>query len=74
MKRAMNNYPFILSAFLCVSVSLCHISTARAETVDHSAFDAILKATVKDQRVDYKRGEKGSSSRAQCLPGYAGES
>jgi Protein of unknown function, DUF547 len=35
-------------------VSLGHISTARAaDTVDHSAFDAILKATVKDQRVDY---------------------
>jgi hypothetical protein len=58
MIRTMNGNRLILYAFLCVSVSLCHTSSARADTVDHSAFDAILKATVKDQRVDYNAVKK----------------
>jgi hypothetical protein len=45
--------PLIL---LCASASLC--LRASAETVDHSPFDAILKATVKDQRVDYNAIKK----------------
>jgi hypothetical protein len=39
--------------FLWVSVSLCPPSIARAQPVDHSAFDAILNATVKGDRIDY---------------------
>jgi hypothetical protein len=54
----MNRHSFLLWSFLCVSVSLCPISSARADTVDHSAFDAILKANVKDQRVDYNAIKK----------------
>jgi hypothetical protein len=42
--------------FLGASVSLC--LCANAETVDHSAFDSILKTTVKDQRVDYNAIKK----------------
>jgi len=43
---------FILSAF-CSCLSLIVHHSAFAAGVDHSAFDAILKATVRDERVDY---------------------
>src|SRR3954464_441182 len=67
MTSAMKRNPFIISAVLCASVSLCHISSASADTVDHSAFDAILKATVKDQRVDYNAVKK---EHLPALSGY----
>jgi hypothetical protein len=39
---------------LGISISVCLNSATRAaDTVDHSSFDSILKATVKDQRIDY---------------------
>lgn len=44
--------PFLLPV-LFASVSLCRISPALAETVDHTPFDTILKATVKDGLIDY---------------------
>jgi len=36
------------------------VGLARAEAVDHSAFDAILKANVRDERVDYKAIKQNS--------------
>lgn len=60
MARVMKRHSFLLWSFLSVSVSLCHISSARGDTVDHSAFDAILQANVKDQRVDYNAIKKSS--------------
>jgi hypothetical protein len=41
---------------LCASVSPC--LRAHADTVDHSAFDSMLKSTVRDQRVDYNAIKK----------------
>jgi hypothetical protein len=50
MKNKIRSLSLLL---LCASVSLCSPSKARADTVDHAPFDTILKATVKDDRIDY---------------------
>ena len=50
MTRIVNQIAFL---FFALSASLRSTPAFAAEPPDHSAFDGILKATVKDQRVDY---------------------
>ncbi|HEY7117294.1 MAG TPA: hypothetical protein VH475_11945, partial [Tepidisphaeraceae bacterium] len=39
----------------CAFLLLALACSAYAQKVDHTAFDTILKATVKDERVDYNQ-------------------
>jgi hypothetical protein len=55
----MTNDRFAYAVWVALLGLMLSASAARAaETVDHSAFDAILKATVKDERVDYNAIKK----------------
>src|SRR5205085_11048007 len=49
----MNRIITPIAIIFAISASLRSTPAFAAEPPDHSAFDAILKATVKDQRVDY---------------------
>lgn len=48
----MTNYRSACAVWVSL-LALSSSAVRAAETVDHSAFDAILKASVKDERVDY---------------------